>query len=248
MKNIERRDLLKGILATTIAMAFPVGVRADQNTEEQMMDIFRQVAQEATKRGYVGGFPTFCLKLDAFNHWRVSAMLLGSDLVDWKDVLLTELGNPSLDDFGGRMRGAQNYATTHGYVAGFPNFFDAPTGPNGHQRVCGTILIKRTLPSENQHEPNSPSAVVQDISVAELGNLPLTDSLGRFRATQKYAARNNFAAGFPNMYHANFAGGTNQIKFACGTVLFSAKTDAQGANNKQGFNTIVPVNTSLRGC
>jgi len=253
MANIQRRDLMKEILATTIAVAFPLNLRADQNTEEAMMDIFRQVAKQATQLNYVGGFPTFCIqpKQKGLKGWTVSTILLGSDLVDWKDVALIELGSPSLDDFGGRMRSAQAYATRHGYVAGFPNFFDAPSGPNGHQRVCGTILIKNQpgLPGTNQREPNGPSIVVRDVSLAELGNVHLTDSLGRFRATQKFADSNGFAGGFPNMNHVNFAGTINQEKFSCGTVLFSTnKVGTDGTNNKEGFKTCVNVDTLLRGC
>lgn len=56
----------------------------------------------------------------------------------WKDVPLTDLGNPPLNDIGARFRGTQDYASRNGFVGGFPNFYSADYG-NGV--VCGTVLL-----------------------------------------------------------------------------------------------------------
>jgi hypothetical protein len=66
-------------------------------------------------------------------------VLIKSSCATFRDVPLTELGSPSLDDIGARFRATQDYATRQGFVGGFPTFFHADRG-NGI--VCGTILMK----------------------------------------------------------------------------------------------------------
>jgi hypothetical protein len=66
-------------------------------------------------------------------------VLIKPECAEWRDVPLTELGNPLLSDIGARFRGTQDYATRNGFIGGFPNFFHADYG-NGV--VCGTVLIK----------------------------------------------------------------------------------------------------------
>jgi hypothetical protein len=117
---------------------------------------------------------------------------------EWRDVPLAQLGNPSLNDFGARLKGTQVYAKNYGFVGGFPNFFHADYGRG---IVCGTILIK------------SDGAEWRDVSLTELGN-NLYDIGARFRGTQDYATRNGFVGGFPNMFHADYGHG-----IVCGTIL-----------------------------
>jgi hypothetical protein len=227
MGNIRRRDLMKGILATAAAMAFTRTMRGDQATENDMMEVFRQVGNEATvqnqtnHQNFVGGFPNFCIVTPTLplRTKLVEAIFIKSDFADWKNVELSELRNVSLDDFAGRMRAAHDYAMRHGYLAGFPTFFDAPVGANGH-RVCGTVLIKNQA---NLPGVNPPPIIVRNLSLPELGNVSLNDPLGRFIATKRYAYATGFAGGFPTMHHANLAGEIRHSRIVCGTVLFSQK-------------------------
>ncbi len=217
MANIQRRDLMKGMLATAAAMAMPAAAWAERSTEDQMMDIYRLTGKEASRQQLLGGFPTFCvtgrglgpLKLDTL----VRVFLIKPEFDDWKDVALTALGNPSLNDFAGRMRAAHDYATAHGYLAGFPNYFDAPTGLNG-ARVCGTILIKK--------QPNPSPITVTNLTLAELGVANMNDALGLFKGVRNYCALKGFAAGYPNMHHANLSKTMNHEQIVCGVVLFKS--------------------------
>jgi hypothetical protein len=134
------------------------------------------------------------------------------------DVLWSELGYPSLDDFAARMRATDTYATSHAYAGGFPNFFQAqrstPTGsalpfatgraravfpfgsihPGAIVTVCGTVLIKEGC------------GVRRDIPLVELGDA--TDIGSLFRSVQDYATRNGFVGGFPTYNLAVSAPGT----------------------------------------
>jgi hypothetical protein len=222
---------MKGLLVTAAAIGFPRTMWADQATEGDMMETFRQVGLETTRqvqinhKDYVGGFPPFCKRRDPMTgKMKGVAIFIGAGFADWKDVELSELGNVSLNDFAGRMRAAHNYATSHNYLAGFPNFFDAPTGPSGQRRVCGTILIKNqpSLPGVNP----SP-VIVRNLSLAELGNVNLNDSLARFKAVQKYAKTHGFAGGYPTMHQTDLTGQESPHaprRILYGTVLFASKT------------------------
>jgi hypothetical protein len=92
----------------------------------------------ASQHGYVAAFPTY---FEA-NYGRglvCGTVLLGGPGVEWRDVPLSELGNPPLDDIGARFRATNDWAFRHGYEGGFPNFFHADYG---HGIVCGTVLLK----------------------------------------------------------------------------------------------------------
>ena len=65
-------------------------------------------------------------------------VLIKPGCAEFRDIPLAELGNPVLSDIGARFRATQDYATQHGFVGGFPNFFHADYG-NGI--VCGIILL-----------------------------------------------------------------------------------------------------------
>ncbi|MBZ5492586.1 MAG: hypothetical protein LAO76_16820 [Acidobacteriia bacterium] len=216
MANIQRRELMKGILAMAGAMAMPTVAWADQSIEGQMMDIYRLAGVEASHHQLLGGFPTFCTTAIGSDPLTkgdkvIKVFLIKPEFDDWKDVALTALGNPPLNDFAGRMRAAHDYATAHGYLAGFPNYFDAPTGLNG-TRVCGTILIKK--------QPNPSPITLTNLSLAELGVANMNDTLGLFTGIRKYCALRGFAAGYPNMHHANLSKTMNHEQIVCGVVLF----------------------------
>jgi hypothetical protein len=57
----------------------------------------------------------------------------------WRDIPISELGNPSLEDIGARFRATNDYAKRNGFLSGFPNFYHADHGAG---IVCGSILIK----------------------------------------------------------------------------------------------------------
>jgi hypothetical protein len=99
----------------------------------------RSTQEYATRAGFVGGFPNFFHE-DYGKGIVCGTILLGNNAAEWRDVPLIELGNPSLDDIGARMRSAHDYAVRNGYVSGFPNFFHARYGVLTY---CGIILIKQ---------------------------------------------------------------------------------------------------------
>lgn len=99
----------------------------------------RATTNYAVQNGYVGGYP------NGFHANYGKGMVCGTILIkpgsaDWRDVPLSELGNPALDDIGARMRSANDYAARNGYLSGFPTFHHANYGKG---IVCGIILIKR---------------------------------------------------------------------------------------------------------
>jgi hypothetical protein len=199
--------LLTGALVLTAA---PRPASADENwqfgfaapTPQQVADAamgsFRSSAVEANNEGFVGAFPNF------FTAWYGPAFVagtvfVGTNVAQWRDVPLAELGNPALGDFGARMRAVNVYASQHGYVAAFPNFFHADYG---HGIVCGTVLL------------NGPGVEWRDVPLSELGNPSLDDIGARFRATNAWATQHGYVGGFPNFFHADYGHG-----IVCGTVL-----------------------------
>lgn len=99
----------------------------------------RATTNYAVQNGYVGGYP------NGFSANYGKGVVCGTILIrqgsaDWRDVPLSELGNPALDDIGARMRSANDYAARNGYLGGFPTFHHADYGRG---IVCGLILIKR---------------------------------------------------------------------------------------------------------
>jgi hypothetical protein len=99
----------------------------------------RATTNYAVANGYVGGFP------NGYNADYGAGMVCGTILLrqgsaDFRDVPLSELGNPALDDIGARMRSANDYAARNGYLSGFPTFHHADYGKG---IVCGIILVKR---------------------------------------------------------------------------------------------------------
>jgi hypothetical protein len=150
-------------------------------------ETFRQRCQYASDNGSLAAVPTF-YEATYGNHVVGGAVLLSQALAEWRDVPLAELGNPDLNDFDLRMRATQDYAVSHGFVGGFPNFFHADYGQGV---VCGTILL------------GAGSAQWRDLPWSEIGNPILEDIGARFRGVYDWALSNGFGGGFPNMYHAD---------------------------------------------
>jgi hypothetical protein len=120
-------------------------------------DRMRAVNAYASRNGFVGGFPNFfhaeTSEVVSITGQRkritvCGTVLLNSNGAEWRDVPLSELGNPALDDFEARFRATQDYATRNGFVGGFPNLFHAETtevsitGQRKRITVCGTVLLK----------------------------------------------------------------------------------------------------------
>jgi hypothetical protein len=187
-------------------LMFPNAVPSRQ---QMAMEGFRHRMGIAPSAGFMGGFPNFYETTEGRNHLG-GTIFVTQAAAEWRDVPLAELGNVALEDFEGRMRATNTWASQHGFVGGFPTFFHADYGTGV---VCGTVLIK------------SDGAEFRDIPLSELGNPALDDFEARFRATQDYASRNGFVGGFPTLYHAQAVVDvdvrTGQKKHAtvCGAVL-----------------------------
>jgi hypothetical protein len=171
-------------------------------------EVFRMRAGLAAASGFLGAFPNFYSAPRGLGFVSGTIFVTGA-AAEWRDVPLAELGGVSLDDFEGRMRATNAYATKNGFTGGFPNYFHADYG-NGI--VCGTILLK------------SSGAEWRDVPLSELGDPELSDFEARFRATHDYANRNGFVGGFPNLFHAekqtrDFRTGRPIRQVVCGTVL-----------------------------
>jgi len=96
-----------------------------------------------------------------------------------------------------RFRQTYDYAEAHGFPGGFPNFHQADYGDGV---VYGTLLLS--------------TATWRDVLAADFGNPAGGDIGARFRATNDYARRQGFAAGFPNFHQANYGQG-----LVYGTIL-----------------------------
>ncbi len=162
---------------------------------------FRETNDYAWAQRFLGGFPSFH-QADYGLGPVYGTFLLGSDAADWRDITAGDLGQPPGNDVPARFRASNDWASRNGYLTGFPNFHQADYG-NGV--VYGTILIKRG------------TGEVRDVLARQLGDPPGDDIEARFRATNDWAVRNGFAAGFPNFHEADYGQGR-----VYGTVLLSA--------------------------
>jgi hypothetical protein len=188
---------------------------------------FRSRAEVATKESYVGAFPNFYYGTSGTanqNHVG-GTIFIKPTCGQWMDVLWTDLGSPVLTDFAARMRATDDYATKHGFLGGFPNFFQAqhisetvvpgpiPTAaaataiktvepakliqphPAPMVTVCGTVLIKQGCGTRG-------SIPVSELPAgADIGTL--------FRFVQDYATKNGYVGGFPTY---NLIGGHQSLK------------------------------------
>lgn len=175
------------------------------SASQQAMAAFRHRADVAYKERHVSEFIKIVGAYPNFHEARQGINTVGGTVflyslaAQWQDVPLTELGNPSLDDFAARMRATQTYAVSNGFIGGFPTFHQTDYGKG---IVCGTVLI------------GSGGAEWRDVPIAELGNPPLDDIRARMTSANDYAFRNGFLGGFPTFYHADYGRG-----IVCGIVL-----------------------------
>ena len=109
--------------------ASELGYRADADIGAR----FRAVQEYAQNNGFVGGFPNYYFN-EILNY---GTILLRQGAAEWRDVPASELGYPADADAGTRFRAVHDYAITHGFVGGFPNFF-----ADESKQVYGVILIK----------------------------------------------------------------------------------------------------------
>jgi hypothetical protein len=107
-------------------------------------ECMRAAHDYAVRHGFVSGFPNF-FRAQAGQTMVCGTVLLSSDVAEWRDVSLLELGRPSLDDIGARFRATQDYANRNGFVGGYPNMYHRENGPRqlNASPYCGTILLKR---------------------------------------------------------------------------------------------------------
>ena len=157
---------------------------------------FRAVNDFSGATGHFGGFPNFH-QADHGQGIVYGTILLNRNFVEWRDVPAKILGNPT--DFGAHFRAVNDYATSQGFFAGFPNFHQADYG-NGI--VYGVMLLK------------SGAGEWRDISADELGNP--SDIGDRFTAVNDYATSNGFRAAFPNFHQADHGNG-----IVYGTILLN---------------------------
>lgn len=99
----------------------------------------RATQDYAVRNGFIAGFPNYH-SANVGGTTVCGTFLLTNAAAEWRDVPLSELGNPPLNDIGARMRSANDYAFRNGFLGGFPTFYHADYG-NG--TVCGIVLIKK---------------------------------------------------------------------------------------------------------
>jgi hypothetical protein len=103
-----------------------------------------------------------------------------------------------------RFREANDYASAHRFLSGFPNFHQSDYGLG---TVYGTILLGADV------------AEWRDIPARDLGSPPGGDVGARFRAANDWAGRNGYAGGFPNFHQADYGNGV-----VYGTILLKPGT------------------------
>lgn len=104
----------------------------------------------ASQHGFVGGFPTF-FHANYGAGVVCGSVLIKSDGAEFRDIPLSELDSPALDDFEARFRATQDYASRNGFVGGFPTLYhaqavvdiDVRTGQKRRATVCGAVLLKQ---------------------------------------------------------------------------------------------------------
>jgi murein DD-endopeptidase MepM/ murein hydrolase activator NlpD len=111
----------------------PASELGNPRTEEER---FRAVYDWATRNGYVGGFPN----LHAANNGNgdvYGAVLIKPQFANWRDLSAAELGNPKSAE--ALFQAVSNWATSNGYVGGFPNLHQANYGSG---TAYGAVLLK----------------------------------------------------------------------------------------------------------
>lgn len=181
--------------------ALPAPPSSPPISDQRAMQWFMAVGAH---RGDAGGiYPTF----SATPNTRGSGFLLGSVFIDSRaaearDVAIGDLGNPSLEDFGARMRAANAFAHSQGFTGGFPTYYHADYGSGV---VCGTVMLKKE------------AAEFRDILLSDL-NITLENYADRFIAVHNFAKTQGFVSGFPTFYHGEHNG-----NIVCGAILIKSE-------------------------
>ncbi len=128
-------------------------------------------------------------KADYGNGIVYGSIIIGEDHWQWRNILASELGNPS--GLEARFRAVYDWAKHHSYGGGMPNMHQADYG-NG--KVYGTILFSQE------------SLEWKNVSKNQLGNP--SDVGERFKAVHSFASNNGYPAGFPNFHQADYGDGT----------------------------------------
>ena len=153
----------------------------------QFQERFRAVNDISSSLGFAAGFPNFH-QADHGNGVVYGTVLIKPRFVEWRDIPVADLGNPS--DDAARFRAVNDWASANGFAAGFPNFHQADYG-NGV--VYGVQLLKQG------------AVEWRDILASDLGNP--SDNAARFRAVNDWASANGFVSGFPNFHQADHGNG-----------------------------------------
>lgn len=209
---------------------------------------FRNRAEVATQEGYVGAFPNFYYGMAGQANVG-GTIFIKPSCGQWSDVAWSDLGYPSLDNFALRMRATDVYATSHGFVGGFPNFFQAQhlSGLFG----LGSEVATRLLPTAPGSAipfitaksrfgiPQSMITVCGTVLIkqgcAVRREIPLVDladpsDIGAlFRAVQNYASANGFVGGFPTCNYAAVGPGVLPGRGPAVASMFVVLLPAQAA-------------------
>ena len=126
---------------------------------EDVPAMFRAANDYAAQQGYPAAFPNFH-QADHGNGVVYGTILIKPGITEWRDVPRDELGVYHIEDVGGMMRAANDYAARNGFAAGFPTFHQAN---HGQGVVYGIVLFKsgntvwRDVPADLLNKYSSPS-------------------------------------------------------------------------------------------
>jgi len=104
------------------------GPTARPGESEFLAESFRHRTRAANAMGFVGDSLTSISTIPPRAGVVGGTILVQGSGCVWRDVPLSSLGSPSLDDFSLRMRATQDYAGRNGFVGGFPTYFHADYG------------------------------------------------------------------------------------------------------------------------
>jgi hypothetical protein len=115
------------------------GFVLDYHPKQNFAERMRACQDYAVANGFIGGYPTYHVG-DAAGTLVLGNMFLTNEFAEFREVPLSELGTPVLNDIGARFRSANDYAFRNGFLGGFPTFYDVT---KEGRIVCGTILIRK---------------------------------------------------------------------------------------------------------
>lgn len=162
---------------------------------------FREAHDYAKWHGMATAWPNFH-QADYGDGLVCGTFFLPGEAVEWRDVPAAEYGTNNRSDVPAMFRGANDYAASHGFSAGLPNFHEADYGSGS---VFGTFLVRA---GRNDF---------RDVPAAELGVWDRTDAPAMLRAANDYAASQGYSAAFPTFHEADYGSG-----LVFGMILFHA--------------------------